>query len=163
MNMKSSWLIEKLLTEIKDSEIEKEVISCIIQLLKNDHELFETKANERSISHKLAEYLQQRFPEWHVDCEYNRYGRDIKRLKEGEEHRVYPDIIVHMRNTAYNLLVIELKCRNDGNTLDIEKLKGFTDQNGEFKYRLGLFLKIIGGEIKMKWFKNGRQLLEYKL
>jgi len=178
--MKSSWLIEieKLLTEIKDSEIKKEVISCIIQLLKNDYLLFDIDANERSISHKLAEYLQQRFPEWHVDCEYNRHGIDIidikrSNIKEGEERRVYPDIIVHIRNTNYNLLVIELKCRDsdgrdsdgrDGDDPDdIKKLKRFTDQSGKFKYRLGLFLRITKDGIEMKWFKNGRQLLEYKL
>ena len=37
-------------------------------------------ANERSLTHKLAEYLQCEFPDWHVDCEYNRHGLDVKRL-----------------------------------------------------------------------------------
>lgn len=28
-------------------------------------------ANERSLTHKLAEYLQKEFPDYNVDCEYN--------------------------------------------------------------------------------------------
>lgn len=154
MNMRSFWLIE-------DIEIKKEVISCIIHLLKNDYVLFETEANERSISHKLAEYLQERFPEWHVDCEYNRDYKNTKKPKKTKELNdeiVYPDIIVHRRNTDYNLLVIELKCSRANNQDDIKKLKGFTDQSGKFRYRLGLFLRITKDGIEMRWFKNGRQL-----
>jgi hypothetical protein len=42
---------------------------------------------------------------------------------------------------------------------DIEKLEKFTDQGEAFKYKLGLFLKIIGTEVKeILWFKNGKQL-----
>ncbi len=41
-------------------------------LLKNDDYLMEHDVNERSITHKLAEYLQQMFPGYHVDCEYNK-------------------------------------------------------------------------------------------
>jgi hypothetical protein len=152
--MRSFWLIE-------DIEIKKEVISCIIHLLKNDYVLFETEANERSISHKLAEYLQERFPEWHVDCEYNRDYKNTKKPKKTKELNdeiVYPDIIVHRRNTDYNLLVIELKCSRANNQDDIKKLKGFTDQSGKFRYRLGLFLRITKDGIEMRWFKNGRQL-----
>jgi hypothetical protein len=151
--MKSPWPIE--FYEISDEEIKKKVEICIRQLFKNDYHLLEIGANERSISHKLAEYLQQQFPDWHVDCEYNRHGIEIKKLGE---IRVYPDIIVHLRNTPFNLLVIEFKCSNENYKGDIEKLKKFTDQNGEFKYKLGLFLKILDQEIKeMIWFKNGQK------
>ena len=151
--MKSPW--PKKLGEVPDSEIKRKVEFCIRQLLRNDRHLLEIKANERSIAYKLAEYLQQQFHDWHVDCEYNRHGIEIKKLGEA---RVYPDIIVHLRNTPFNLLVIELKCSNENYKGDIEKLKKFTDQNGEFKYKLGLFLKILDQEIKeMIWFKNGQK------
>jgi len=146
---------QTILEDIAGEKIKEKVAICIRQLLKNDHHLLEIGANERSISHKLAEYLQQHFPDWHVDCEYNRHGIQIKKL--GEE-RVYPDIIVHLRNTPFNLLVIELKCSNDSNEYDIEKLKKFTDQKGDFKYKLGLFLKIISIDIReILWFKDGQQ------
>jgi hypothetical protein len=152
--MKSPWPTKKL-GEVPDSEIKIKVEFCIRQLLRNDHHLLKINAHERSIAHKLAEYLQQQFHDWHVDCEYNRHGIEIKKLGEA---RVYPDIIVHLRNTPFNLLVIELKCSNENYEGDIEKLKKFTDQNGEFKYKLGLFLKILDQEIKeMIWFKNGQK------
>jgi hypothetical protein len=148
-------LFFKRLEDISDEEIKKKVYICIRQLLKNDLHLLEIRANERRIAHKLAEYLQQQFPDWHVDVEYNRHGIEIKEL---DEKRVYPDIIVHLRNTPFNLLVIELKCSDEKYDSDIEKLKKFTDQNGEFKYKLSLFLKIINGGIKeVRWFKNGRE------
>jgi hypothetical protein len=151
--MKSPWPIE--FYEISDEEIKKKVEVCIRQLFKNDYQLLENDAHERSISHKLAEYLQQQFPDWHVDCEYNKHYIKIKKLNN---KIVYPDIIVHIRNTDLNLLVIELKCSDKDYEHDIEKLKRFTDQNGKFKYQLGLFLKIVNSEIKeMKWFKNGQQ------
>jgi hypothetical protein len=143
------------LEDISDEEIKKKVCACIRQLFKNDLHLLEIGANERSIAHKLAEYLQQQFPDWHVDVEYNRHGMEIKEL---DEKRVYPDIIVHLRNTFFNLLVIEIKCSDEKYDIDIEKLKRFTDQNDEFKYKLGLFLKLINGEIKeVRWFKNGQE------
>jgi hypothetical protein len=152
--MKSPWPTKKL-GEVPDSEIKRKVEFCIRQLLRNDYHLLEINAHERSIAHRLAEYLQQQFHDWHVDCEYNRHGIEIKKLGEA---RVYPDIIVHLRNTPFNLLVIELKCSNENYKGDIEKLKKFTDQNGEFKYKLGLFLKILDQEIKeMIWFKNGQK------
>ena len=152
--MKSNWPIKKL-GKITDEEIKKKVEFCIRQLLRNDRHLLEIKADERSIAHKLAEYLQQQFRDWHVDCEYNRHGMEIKKLGEA---RVYPDIIVHLRDMPFNLLVIELKCSNENYEGDIEKLKKFTDQNGEFKYKFGLFLKILDQEIKeMIWFKNGQK------
>jgi len=149
-----TWPTKKL-GEVVDDEMKKKVEFCIRQLLRNDRHLLEIKANERSIAHKLAEYLQQQFRDWHVDCEYNRHGIEIKKLGEA---RVYPDIIVHLRNMPFNLLVIELKCSNENYEGDIEKLKKFTDQNGGFKYKFGLFLKILDQEIKeMIWFKNGQK------
>jgi hypothetical protein len=148
-------LLFKKLEDISDEEIKKKVYICIRQLFKNDLHLLEIRANERSIAHKLAEYLQQQFSEWHVDVEYNRHGIEIKRTSK---KIVYPDIIVHLRNTDLNLLVIELKCSNRSYNADIEKLSSLTDPNGKFKYKLGLFLKVINGEIKeVRWFKNGQE------
>jgi hypothetical protein len=149
------------LEDISDEEIKKKVYVCIRQLFKNNLHLLEIGANERSIAHKLAEYLQQQFSDWHVDVEYNRHGTEIKRFSK---KIVYPDIIVHLRNTDSNLLVIELKCSkrsynsNRSYNADIEKLYYLTDPNGKFKYKLGLFLKLINGEIKeVRWFKNGQE------
>ena len=68
------------------------------------------------------------FDDWNVDCEYNRQQANTKQLEflkvvrkilKDEKVRlkpddttsksVFPDIIVHRRNTDENLLVIEMK------------------------------------------------------
>ncbi len=40
-------------------------------LLESDHYLLANNLSERSITHKLAEHLQDLFTEWDVDCEFN--------------------------------------------------------------------------------------------
>lgn len=57
---------------------------AVIRLIKNDRYLLENQANERSQTHKLAEYLQDALPEWNVDCEYDRNMNDPKRLDFNE-------------------------------------------------------------------------------
>lgn len=58
--------------EIDQIKVHKKVEKAINILSKNDAFLLEGNVNERSISHKLAEYLQQEFNDWNVDYEYNR-------------------------------------------------------------------------------------------
>jgi hypothetical protein len=54
---------------------------AIESLFSNDNWLLEKDLSERSISHKLAEYLQPLFLDYNVDCEYN---GDIDREKPEE-------------------------------------------------------------------------------
>ena len=61
-------------TKMSLEDVKKRVIAAICALYRHDRELLAVDANERSITHKLAEHLQREFPEWHVDCEYNRVG-----------------------------------------------------------------------------------------
>lgn len=42
------------------------------RLFIDDDHLLKENINERSITHRLAMYYQEHFPDWHVDCEYNR-------------------------------------------------------------------------------------------
>jgi hypothetical protein len=141
-------LHDKLLEGALDREIAEKVFAAIDELFQRDAALFEVDANERSISHRLAQYLTSRFPEWDVDCEYNRDGHAPKRLLLGQPPvdaadtdgaRVFPDIIVHHRTQADNLLVIELKksTSNVSDEADHAKLRAFRDELG---YRHGLFL-----------------------
>jgi hypothetical protein len=77
---------------------------------------------------------------------------------------VYPDIIVHIRGKERaNLLVIEVKRYCDWDVVDDHdsaKLRGFTDQNGLFRYTWGVFLnfKVRGGfpHAKAIWFHDGK-------
>ena len=52
-------------------EIYEKLEIAIETLFSNDNWLLEQDLSERSISHKLAEYLQPLFLDYNVDCEYN--------------------------------------------------------------------------------------------
>ena len=104
----------------------------------NEADLFSVDVNERTISSKLACYLDKCFADWDVDCEYNRLGSGRRELidlskekfleakakgvipkhittldeldKSGLGVSVFPDIIVHHRTQEFeNLLIVEIK------------------------------------------------------
>ena len=137
----------------------------------NDGELLSIGVNERSISHRLALYLQQEFPCWNVDCEYNRKMGDKKKLHyiyqkfeqdtikadDSVAKTVYPDIIVHRRQREDNLLVIEIKKSNHNTAIDEEKLKAFTGE--EYRYCFGLLLVVDSkSEPLLTWYQNGERV-----
>ncbi|WP_322510199.1 hypothetical protein [Anaerolinea sp.] len=104
-----------------EEEVKQRVIAAIARFYRHDPELLDVDVNERSITHKLAEYLQDEFPEWHVDCEYNRFGEElieeIKKMRvylgrssrsDIEARTIFPDILIHRRNTPDKLIVFEV-------------------------------------------------------
>ena len=148
-------------------EVKKHVDKALKRFLKKELFLLRNNLNERTISHKLAEYLQEEFPDWNVDCEYNKKFEKIKKLRpktirsdDDDAKTVYPDIIIHHRNTDDNLLIIEIKknASKSDKENDIDKIKGFIE---EYKYSYGLFIDFITigakkGRIKPKqWFSWG--------
>ena len=91
-------------------EIKEKIDRIIYLILTRDRKLFKLNSSERSISNKFATYLYPEFPEWEIDCEYNRFMKTIKKLgQKGKDRRIYPDIIIHQRVSKENLLVIEIK------------------------------------------------------
>src|SRR5690606_14754897 len=97
---------------------------AISKLFMLDHYLLINDLNERTIAHKFAVYLQEQFPDYHIDCEYNKNidedngSKNIRLLKsipiQSEEEwstvSIYPDIVVHKRGeNCNNLLAIEIK------------------------------------------------------
>jgi hypothetical protein len=149
----SDWLPEEI----------KAVVREAVAQLQKETNLFGTRANERSITHRLAVHLERIIPGWNIDCEYNRIGRNWRRYKllfmlsdddysiDGlavEGSRVFPDIVVHHRgdnSLEDNLLVIEVKTTWSKASLDRdrEKLRAFTGQirrEQELSYRFGVFL-----------------------
>lgn len=121
------------------------VDSAIDQLIRRDHHLLDADCSERSVTHQLAVYLAAEFPNYNVDCEYNRDGFDVKRLQLGERQvrvaddeldavTVFPDIVVHNRGTNQNnLLVIEVKkavSRAELAEYDCFKLRAFKAELG---------------------------------
>jgi len=151
------------------SEIVRKIDISIGNLLKNDNFLFTIDVHERTISHKLAEYLQMQFPDWNVDCEYNRDKHEAKKLIDihsdcnREKDNVYPDIIIHQRNVLNNLLVIEIKSNEKESICDVKKLQRFTiDQN--FNYSFGLFIQFEKADPPhKKWFCKGKIKTEQEL
>lgn len=117
--------------------IDAKVRNAVQESLKRHWKLLELDVNERSVTHKVAETLQTKFSEFDVDCEYNRDGHDPKDIdipiKVGEVYTnetkattVYPDIILHKRDSKANVAVIEAKKNtNPDFETDIIKLEAF--------------------------------------
>ena len=143
-------------------ELKNRINKTIKIFYKNDFFLIGKEINERSMTHKLAEYLQREFPEYHVDCEYNRMKKDknmtgdeylSKKLNlpkkqtdsyDTEAKTVYPDIIIHHRgNNSDNLLVIEVNKHTNktqqAEDFDIKKISAYIK---ELNYSHGLFLEL---------------------
>lgn len=131
-----------------DGALAEAVIHAVQTLLDHDAYLLLADVNERTVTHRLAVYVEQAFPGWDVDCEYNRDGHDPKEIAFGSgddaEHgsRVFPDVIVHKRGTADNHVVFELKKSNnfEPDDRDFEKLHGYCHQLG---YQHGVFIRLV--------------------
>lgn len=118
--------------------VESRLQRALGRLVDHDGYLLEKDVNERSISHRLAVYIEQEFADWNIDCEYNRDHDDPKKLKRENVQNddltartVFPDIIVHTRGTNENLLVIEMKKEShsdDAKAFDQKKLAEFKSQ-----------------------------------
>jgi len=153
-------------------ELEGIVKSSLKKLRRLDKKLLEINVNERTITHKLAEYLQQNFLEFNVDCEYNRFEHNeiddlVKKLDlprnnvswdDTEAKTVFPDIIVHNRGSQEkNLLVIEVKkfpCKISEN-VDRNKLIAFTKDPYNYKYGLFLKINLINKKDSFDWYSGG--------
>lgn len=137
---------------ISKLQIEEIIKSCLEKLRKLDRYLLDNDANERSITHKIAEYLQPFFIDFNVDCEYNRFEDLVKKLdlpRDGinwddtEAKTVFPDIIVHKRGVQnFNLLVIEVKKSTNLDNGGFDRIKIQTFLKKPYNYIHGLFLKI---------------------
>ncbi|MBF4696052.1 hypothetical protein [Fusibacter ferrireducens] len=158
----------------------KRRINIAIEMLRvNDNYLLKNDVNERSITHKLAMYLEQTLgKEYDVDCEYNRNVDDPSNRKtidlllesdgNSRTQSVYPDIIVHKRGqTDSNLLIIEVKksTNRDNGEFDLRKLECYTNTNSisSFCYTYGAFIKLYTSQDKYRapdiiYFKNGNKI-----
>jgi hypothetical protein len=149
--------------EVTQQLVYDTIHSALRVLFSEDLPLLQDDANERSISHRLAIYVETEVETrdgWeaglHVDCEYNRneenptypYSKKL-RLPErndisNEDTRattVFPDIIVHRRRSTVNCLVIEIK-KQGGDTAaeDFDRAGKIPAYLMELGYRFGVFL-----------------------
>src|SRR6266700_110417 len=149
------------LEQFSQESIQQRIHKAVEKLGLHDAYLLRIDGNERSITHRLAMYLQDEFEGWDVDCEYNRdhHSPDhVKRLQpytdsiradDTDAKTVFPDIIIHHRGTTDNLLVIEVKksTNQESDERDEQKLQAFKEQ---LTYRYALFLR----------FNTGRNIQE---
>ncbi|MCU7875162.1 MAG: hypothetical protein KZQ91_20695 [Candidatus Thiodiazotropha sp. (ex Lucinoma borealis)] len=141
--------------------IRENIERAIDKLIENDMVLIENNM-EWATAHKLARYLEDHYPEWNIDCEYNKMGPGFVTKHDSNNQYRRPDIIIHQRGSLvreHNLLVIELKMAT-GDDGDIEKLIDFTsDPSGDrgFQYQFGLKISFHPGMI-LRWFRNGHEV-----
>jgi hypothetical protein len=142
------------------SVVERLIDAAIAQVVAHDFELLEDGAGERSVAHRLAAYLEQEFPGWHIDCEFNRQGdteyRVTKRVNPNppllpESRRgqgtadVTPDIIIHRRRTSRNLVAIEVKPSDSADLArDREKLRRYLNAP-HLNYAFAVLIKYHNG------------------
>ena len=139
---------------ISQDEVESRIDSALDKLVSQDRYLFETKLGERCIAHRFAVHLADVFPNWDVDCEYNRNGHLFKEIRLTEEcrallrksDRVVPDIVVHKRGASGpNLVAIEIKrAGQPGKSCDLAKLRGYMCLLG---YSYGLYVCFDAGPV----------------
>jgi hypothetical protein len=134
--------------QIMHDNEERRVRECIdtalATLIERDAQLLALDVHERTITAKLAEYVQELLPQWHVDPEYNRIRGLLKQVQiDGEWKIVVPDIIAHRRNSGDNLLVLEAKkVGNPAAEADRRKLIALKEQQ---HYQYAVFLQLRTG------------------
>ncbi len=172
---------------MNDEQIKECLSAALSKLQAKDNWLLTKNLSEQSVSHKLAEYIQSYFGDYHVDCEYNGDVNDGKKhiqilysqleafglLKPREsqleaeiiERAVFPDIIIHKRGSnADNLLIVELKKESSKVPFKYDnlKLKAYTssDHGNHLKYQLGAFIVTNeNGQYKIEYYKDGQILI----
>ena len=157
-------------------EIEGKVNFALDIFYVKDKYLIDNDIHERSMTHKLAIYLEELFKEYDVDCEYNKNISESKKIHdieseiqkirkiEKDEYKdsvvVFPDITIHKRgNKLKNLLVIEVKkdnaIKNNKEEIDILKLKAYTSKGLNYRYGIYINLKNSREKVVIKKFENG--------
>ena len=147
-------------------DLAKDAIEKMLDILYEKDKFLLNKQNdltERSITHRMGMYLQELFPDLHVDCEYNRMGK----MSNGEVYytegdyfaktvclsdslvsdqddsgsRVFPDIIVHKRGTGINFIIVEVKVewKNSKAGHDMKKLKAYKN---DLKYEHSFYIEL---------------------
>ncbi|MFZ2411553.1 MAG: hypothetical protein WAW23_08285 [Candidatus Methanoperedens sp.] len=128
---------------------------------KDKQKLLQVDIYEPTISHRIAVYLEGLFPDYDIDCEYNKNLHGEKKDVNGKKIR--PDIIIHKRlNDTDNCVIIEIK-KNGKNSklakIDIQKLKDM--MIGTLNYDLGVFVGVLKRRIDICWIeKNNGDISE---
>jgi len=133
------------------AELDK-LVAALDEFFAREAYLLEKDAGERALSHRLAVYIERRFADWEVDCEYNRLGERTLLLPRGTivstddalGKSVHPDIVVHRRAVPSNLLAVEVRKAANYQAIehDRHKLRALTDPHLWFAYRIGILVTV---------------------
>jgi hypothetical protein len=114
--------------------------------------LLERDLGERALTHRLAVAIERQFPDWEVDCDYNRLGERTWKLPKASivstdddlGKSIYPDIVVHRRAVPENYLAIEVRkaANHQPPDHDRHKLRALTDPHLWFAWRVGTLLML---------------------
>lgn len=152
------------MTDSDGLEIRRRVQTALEQLAVLDRHLLTNDANERSITHRLAVYLENHFDGWDVDCEYDgsprdeklvgelaeelaRHGGDESFVRDTSGRTVHPDILIHHRGSAQNLLAIEVKKDSSRVPDHVDRAKlALQKDHPELGYRYACLVRVRVGQ-----------------
>jgi len=153
-------------------KINKKIEECLNKIYKKDSLLFKRNFKrglcERCIVFRFAFYLQNKFKNYFVDCDFNsssvngteRYGKQIPD-SNGRERGRFVDIIIHKRtfNKLNDFICFEVKKWNNYNKKDFEKdqnnLSRLTSIYG-YEYGFHIIFGKKREETKIIIFKDGK-------
>ena len=126
------------------------IFAAAVRAMLRDQDLAYADPAERALVDRIRDFLHAQYEGWSIDLEWNRREDVIKRLRydlsEDEligKDAIVPDLIVHRVGKRENLLVVEVKkSSNKDYDGDIWKLKGMTEQAGQYGYLVGLHLVV---------------------
>ena len=135
------------------------VVTALREFFAHEIYLLENDLGERTLTHRLAVYIEKQFSGWQVDCNYDRLGERTLRLPHGtivstDDHlgkSIYPDIVVHQREIPNNLLAVEVRKASNHQPVehDQHKLQALTDPHVWFAYRIGVLLTLAKQNVAM--------------
>lgn len=105
---------------------------AITELIKSDEYLLKNNLNERTITHKLAEILQELLPEYNVDCEYNKNLKLPKTLDFNDIVNSIKKFLKDKRNKE--LMNNKLESYLDILYKELEEAQGLEDESGILSY-----------------------------
>jgi hypothetical protein len=133
------------------AELER-LVAALKEFYEREGFLFEQDLGERALAHRLAVQVERHFPDFDVDCEFDRLGERTLNLPRGsivstDDHlgkSIYPDVVVHQRRVPNNLLAIEVRKASNHQPLehDRQKLRALTDAHVWFAYWIGVLVTL---------------------
>ena len=91
------------MAELTKDEIKDRLNKSLNKLYIKDWYLLRYNVHERSITHKLAEYLQELFPDYDVDCEYD---RDIDNADGNFKKQIHGIVTEELRKRKNSIITI---------------------------------------------------------